>query len=72
MEKPDTQTIIIRTSLRRPEGTRKEKETQKFQTEKAKKTKEGTENQIIQNGLEYADDTQLLMQKTHMSRCAKE
>ena len=47
-------------------------EAQKFQTEKAKQATEGTENQIIQNDIEYADDTQLLRERgTHGQMCER-
>ena len=48
------------------------KKMQKFQTGKSKQTVEGTENQIIQNDLEYAGDTQLLMGRdTHEQMCER-
>ena len=50
---------------------RKRKRKQKFQTGGTKQIPEEKENQIAQNGLEYADDTQLLIEKdTHEQMCA--
>ena len=62
-KKIDTRAIIIGTILQR---TEKEKEKQKFQTGETNQTPEEKENKIVQNDLEYADDTQLLIAKdTH-------
>ena len=45
---------------------------QRFHTKEKEETKKEGESQIVQNDIEYADDTQLLIEKTHMDRCAKE
>ena len=48
------------------------KETQRFKTEKHNKQRRGTKNRIVQNDLEYADDTELLIERdTHEQMCER-
>ena len=51
--------------------TEKRKAKQKFQTGETKLTIEEKKNQIVQIDIEFADDTQLLIEKTHTNKCVK-
>ena len=52
-----------RSKPKEKEGTKKETETQKSHIKDTIKPIGGTEDQIVQNDLEYADDTQLLIER---------
>ena len=72
-QKIDKRTIIIETSLKRTEGAKRGKAIQQFHTRRTTKPIGGTEDQIIRNGLEYADDTQLLIERdTHINNYVNE
>ena len=72
MKKVDRRTIIIETHLEGSVWTQRGKEIHQVQTNEATQTKEGTKHHIIQNEIEYADDTKLLIEKdTHGRLCER-
>ena len=61
-----------RNKAKEKEGTKKGKEAQKFHTTDIIQPIGGKEDQIIQNDLEYADDTQVLIERyTHEQLCER-
>ena len=70
--KVDKRTIIIEASLKRTEVTTRGGEIQQFHTKGTIRPIGGIEDQIIQNDIEYADDTQLLIDRDAHSNYVNE
>ena len=65
------ETIILKTTYRRISGKAERQHLYTTDTDMGKEEKIKRDHQIIQNDLEFADDTQLCIEKIHVGKCAK-